>query len=113
MKKDAGGLNKMSYFSFLNVRLLVCDIKKQIFSAAAKITFEPNDTITWINFKMLANTLLDSMKDGRGLEKYFWEKLPSNQRATINAQLIIKPIEAVEFFTINIHLTDEDVSVQE
>lgn len=55
------------YMNFLNVRMLLCDIKKQIYHTAMRCTFEPNDDIVWINFKTLANSLLDRMKSGRGI----------------------------------------------
>jgi len=101
------------YMNFLNVRMLLCDIKKQIFHTAMRCTFEPNDDIVWINFKTLANSLLDRMKSGRGISWYKWTKERAEEKATIKATLTIKPVEAVESFDINIILTDEEVEIAE
>lgn len=101
------------FMNFLNVRMLLCDIKKQIYHAAMRCTFEPNDDIVWINFKTLANSLLDQMKSGRGISWYKWTKEVAETKATIKATLTIRPIEAVESFDINIVLTDEEVEIVE
>jgi len=104
---------KDQYREFLNVRILICDIKKQVYHAAMRTSFEPNDDIVWINFKTLSGTLLDKMKSGRGLKWYKWEKEKSESLATIQAKLWIIPIEAVEAFDINVILTSEEVNVNE
>lgn len=91
----------------------MCDIKKQIYHAAMRVTFEPNDDIVWINFKTLANTLLENMKSGRGLRWYKWKKEVVSQKALIKATLTIQPIEAVESFDFTIVLTDEDTTIEE
>lgn len=101
------------YSNFLNIRVLLCDIKKQVYHSAMRVTFEPNDDIVWINFKTLSNSLLDRMKSGRGISWYKWTKEKSDKLATIVAILTIKPIEAVESFEINIVLTDEEASIEE
>ena len=103
----------LRFRDFLNVRILLCDIKKQIYHAAMRNTFEPNDDITWVNFKKICNTLLDQMQSGRGISWYSWRKVETEQRATIKAVLTIKPIEAVEYFDITINLTDEEVNFEE
>ena len=113
--RTSGGVNVTldMYMNFLNVRMLLCDIKKQIYHAAMRVTFEPNDDIVWINFKTLTNSLLDKMKSGRGISWYKWTKEIPEQLATIKATLTIKPIEAVESFDITIVLTDEEASIEE
>lgn len=101
------------YTDFLNIRILMCDIKKQVYHAAMRTTFEPNDDIVWINFKALANTLLDKMKSGRGISWYKWIKEKADNKATIKATLTIRPIEAVESFDINVVLSNEEIELQE
>jgi len=101
------------YINFLNVRILMCDIKKQIYHSAMRVTFEPNDDIVWINFKTLTNSLLEQMKSGRGLEWYKWRKEHVTQKALIKATLTIQPIEAVESFDFTIVLTDEEATIEE
>ena len=103
-----------NYTNFLNVRILLCDIKKQLYHASLRITFEPNDDIAWINFKKLNNTLLDQMQSGRGIEWYRWNKLITEKKATLKALLTIKPIEALEYFDITINLSEEgSTSIEE
>lgn len=104
---------KLKYQEFLNVRVLLCDIKKQTFHAAMRTTFEPNDDIVWINFKGLVNTLLEQMVSGRGLTFYRWTKEKADDKATIKATLTIKPIEAVESFDINVVLTEDETTLTE
>ena len=110
-KKSVSEANQ--YMEYLNVRILMCDIKKQVFHAAMRTTFEPNDDIVWYNFKSLANSLLDRMKSGRGIRWYKWTKEETNEKALIKATITIQPIEAVESFDINIILTDQDATVLE
>jgi len=109
----AVGVQDFRFRDFLNIRVLLCDIKKQIYHAAMRTTFEPNDDITWVNFKKLCNTLLDQMQSGRGITWYSWRKVETDKKATIKAVLSIRPIEAVEYFDITINLTDEEVEFEE
>ncbi len=101
------------FMNFLNVRVLLCDIKKQIYHSAMRVTFEPNDDIVWINFKTLVNPLLEKMKSGRGISWYKWTKEYTPEKATIKAILTIRPIEALENIKVDIVLTDEDASISE
>ena len=81
--------------------------------------FEPNDDIVWLSFKQKVNVLLDKMVSGRGIKWYKWYKIKPNKLdpnapkiGEIRAQLIIRPIEAVESFKITIIMTDEDVQME-
>lgn len=109
----AGNTENASFRDFLNVRLLLCDLKKQIYHSSMRIMYEPNDDIAWFNFKALVNPLLDKMKSGRGVEYYIWKKNVVESKATLSAELIIKPIEAIEEITIDVNLTDADLEVEE
>ena len=102
-----------SYFKYLNIRMLLCDIKKTLYEASIRSTFEPNDDVTWINFKSMCSGLLDRMTSGRGLNWYRWRRVPTKKKATIEAILTISPIEAVENFDLTVMLTDQDVTVTE
>jgi len=102
-----------SYFKYLNIRMLLCDIKKTLYEASIRSTFEPNDDVTWINFKAMCSGLLDRMTSGRGLNWYRWRRVPTKKKATIEAILTISPIEAVENFDLTVMLTDQDVTVTE
>ena len=56
--------------SFLNIRNLVCDIKKQLFLACQTLMFEQNTDVLWINFLSLVTPLLDRMVSGNGISNY-------------------------------------------
>ena len=103
----------LRYMNFLNVRILLCDLKKQLYHAAMRITFEPNDDIAWVSYKTLNNPLLDKMKSGRGIKYYNWIKESVTEKATLRAVLEIRPIEALENIEVNIVLTDEEATIEE
>lgn len=104
---------KLRYMNFLNVRVLLCDLKKQLYHAGLKVTFEPNDDIAWVSYKTLNNPLLDKMKSGRGIKFYNWVKETVAEKAKLKAVLTIRPIEALENIEVNIVLTDEDTTIEE
>lgn len=93
---------------FLNVRQLICDVKKECYFASAKVSFEPNDDITWFNFRSFVNPLLDSMVSNRGLQWYAWKRVDSDYKGQMKATLSIKPIEAVESFDITVYIRNTD-----
>ena len=103
----------LRFVNFLNVRILLCDLRKQLYHSAMRVTFEPNDDIVWINYKTLNNPLLDRMKSGRGIRFYKWYKEPISEKATIKCSLVIRPIEALENIIVNVVLTDEEASISE
>ena len=97
--------------SFINVRQLVHDIKRQAYAVAKSLMFDPNDDILWVNFKNAITPLLEKMRSGQGIRSYRLVKIASSARGTMTAKIIISPIEAVETFNITVELTDEDVAV--
>lgn len=92
--------------SFLNVRNLVISVKKQLYKAATKYTFEQNSTVLWVNFTSEIIPLLEKMKSGNGIVDYRIVKQPTTQKARLKAKIILMPIEAVEDFELEIELTD-------
>ncbi len=98
--------------SFLNVRNLCCDIKKTLYRAARRFTFEPNSDSLWINFKGAITPLLEQMKSGQGIRGYKIIKETAAQKATLKAIVKIIPIEAVEDFDLTVELSDS-ISVTE
>lgn len=93
--------------SFLNIRQLCNDIKKNLYAACKGITFEQNSDILWVKFKSLITPLLDRMQTGEGISGYELKKKKSAGKATLTAVLRIYPIEAVENFEITLELADE------
>ena len=92
---------------FLNVRELCTSIKKLVFVACRKLTFDPNSETLWINFKSKITPLLNLMKADQGILDYKFEKVnPGAQKGILKAKIRIVPIEAVEDFEITLVLED-------
>lgn len=96
--------NTITYKSYLNIRNLLCTIKKTIFYACVDLTFEQNTDILWINFKSLVNPLLDNITSGGGIRGYRWHKEASSEN-TLKCKLLLAPIFPTEDFKIDIVLT--------
>ena len=88
----------------LNIRQLCTSIKKQIYVACKKFTFDPNSDVLWINFQNAITPLLEKMKADQGLSDYKFIKCKTNKKAVLMAKLRIVPIEAVEDFEIDLTL---------
>lgn len=99
--------------SFLNIRNLVCDIKKTLYVACKSLMFEQNTSILWVNFKSQITPLLDQMVSGGGIAGYKIKRIPTNKRGKVVASVTIYPIYAVESFDITVIITDSDVTVVE
>lgn len=99
--------------SFLNIRNLLCDIKKVCYKAARRFTFEQNSDILWINFKQAIAPTLEAMVSGFGLSGYKILKVPTTEKAKLCCKIILYPLYAVEDFEITISLQDEDITVVE
>lgn len=98
--------------SFLNIRMLSNDVKKKVYEAAKKLTFELNDNILWLNFKSEIEPTLDKMVSGNGLSGYKLIRKTSKKKATIEAVIKLYAIEAVESWDITIELSDSYVAIQ-
>lgn len=91
---------------FLNIRQLCITIKKQLYVACRKFTFDPNSDTLWVNFCNAIRPTLDAMKADQGIRDYKILKLEAAQKATLKARIRIIPIEAVEDFDLEISLED-------
>ena len=98
--------------SFMNIRTLVNEVKKTVYSVAKSLTFELNNDVLWLNFKSQIEPLLDRMVSGNGLRSYKIQQKATTKRATICAVITLVPIEAVENWDITIKLTDTTVTVE-
>lgn len=100
--------------SFLNLRNLVSDVKKQAYLSAQSCLFEQNTDVLWTNFKSLMTPLLDQMVSGTGLKAYKLIKNSTVDKTKISCTIKIYPIYAVESFDIVVHISnDDDVEVSE
>lgn len=98
--------------TFLNMRNLICDVKKQAFKAAQKYMFEQNTDILWVNFKNDIQKLLDQMVTSSAVRRYKILKIATSDKTRIAAEIQIVPIYAVETFKISIIMTDEEITVE-
>lgn len=98
--------------SFLNIRVLCADIKKEIFKITQGLSFELYTDILWVNFKSALQSVLDKIKTNGGIRSYNIKQVSTNSRATIKALITITPVEAVEDFDITLELADGYVNIQ-
>lgn len=99
--------------NYLNIRNMVCDIKKVLYRAARRYMFEQNSDALWINFRSMVTPLLDQMLTGQGLASYTMTRGNNTAKTKLYANISITPIYAVESFDITVQITDEDASVSE
>lgn len=102
-----------SAMGYLNLRNMVCDIKKLAFMSAQRLLFEQNTDILWVNFKSYMTPLLDQLVSGGGISSYKLIKNQSDNKAKLSATIRIYPIYAVDQFEISVVLSDEEVTTGE
>lgn len=99
--------------SFLNIRMLACDVKKTLYTAAKELMFETDSMQLWLDFKSKVTPLLDKMVSGNGLTDYSIKRVKSNMKATLKVVVTLYCIEAIENFDITLNITDSTVEVAE
>ena len=104
--KDAFGGGDLVAHHFLNIRQLCTTIKKQLYVACRRFTFDPNSDTLWFNFVNAITPTLDAMKADQGVRDYKIVKVFTDKKATLKAKIRIIPIEAVEDFDLEISLED-------
>jgi len=102
----AAGGNDLTADDFLNIRQLCTTIKKQLYVACRRFTFDPNSDTLWFNFVNAITPTLERMKADQGVRDYKIIKVYTDKKATLKAKLRIIPIEAVEDFDLEISLED-------
>jgi hypothetical protein len=91
---------------FLNIRQLCTTIKKELYVACRRFTFDPNSDTLWFNFINAIKPTLELMKADQGIKDYKILKVATDKKATLKAKIRIIPIEAVEDFDLEISLED-------
>lgn len=91
---------------FLNIRQLCITIKKQLYVACRRFTFDPNSDTLWFNFVNAIKPTLELMKADQGIRDYKITKLFTDKKAELKAKIRIIPIEAIEDFDLEISLED-------
>lgn len=97
--------------SYLNLRSMVCTIKKIIYTAARRYMFEQNSDILWCNFRSMITPELDRLQSGEGISKYTIMKGANSGKTKLYCNITIWPVYAVEKFDVTIQLEDEDASI--
>lgn len=103
LKNNNGTLEALS---FLNIRQTVSTIKKRMYDAARKYTFEQNSEVLWTNFQNQITPTLDAMQSGNVLLGYKFLRLKTDKKARLKARLIVVPVEAVEDFELEVLISD-------
>lgn len=93
--------------SFLNVRNMISAVKKKLWDASRKFTFEPNNELLWVRFKSFVTPYLDQLQAGNGIIGYKFDRLATTAKARLKCRLVIIPVEAVEDFEIEVTLADD------
>lgn len=91
---------------FLNIRQLCCTIKKQLYVACRRFTFDPNSDTLWFNFVNAIKPTLEAMKADQGIRDYKIMKVYTDKKAMLKAKIRVIPIEAVEDFDLEVSLED-------
>lgn len=104
--KDNSVDGDLKALSFLNIRVLTSDLKKVLYQACKRYTFENNTDIMWLNFKSQIEPTLAKMLSGNGIASYQIIKVATTKKATVEAIIRLVPIEPVEDWYITIELTD-------
>ena len=100
--------------SFLNIRNVVSDIKKVIYSAAVMTLFEPNAQTTWLSFTSKITPFLDSLISNYGISRYQIERNTVQQngaplpKTEMSAVITIYPVYSIEKISINVSVRDDD-----
>lgn len=99
-----GGLKATN---FLNIRNLVSEIQKIAYRAAKVCLFENDTLATWVKFTNPINELLLSMQNAGSLKAYSVNRVPSDEKALIKAEILVVPTYAVEDFEITVKLLED------
>jgi hypothetical protein len=108
---SATGEDNLTATSFLNIRNMISDVKKVVYNACKKYTFEQNNDILWINFKAYIEPTLNQMKTGAGLSGYKIIRNTTTEKAKLYATIKLYPLYAVEDFTIEVQMLDDEITV--
>ena len=111
--KDNVNNKELTATSFLNVRLLANEVKRHLYAAARRYTFEQNSDVLWINFKSAVIPILEAMIQNNGITGYRFVRLRTDKKATLKARLYIECVEAVEDFDLTVVLQDAVLNVDE
>lgn len=102
-----------SQLNRISVRRLLLRMRKLISIACIGLIFEPNDATTKNKFLSLVTPIMDNIKANRGISDYRIEvndTVESRMRRELPAKIYFKPINALEYITLDFIVTPENVS---
>ena len=98
--------------NFLNTRAMLCDIKKVAYTTAKTLMFEQDSDKLWLRFKSGVSGLLDQLKTGYGIKDYKILRKEASGRGRMAAKIQVYPLYAIEFFEIDIVVSDDETTVE-
>ena len=93
--------------SFLNVRAMVCDIKKRVRVALKRFLYENNSQVLWVNVKSAIEPILQEYIESGNITNYTINRLSTTKRATLEVLITLYLEYAIETFNVTINLKDE------
>lgn len=102
-----------SQLNRISVRRLLLRIRKLIAISCLGLIFEPNDATVKQSFLTTVTPILDNVRSNRGISDYRIEvndTVESRERRELPCKIYIKPINALEYITIDFIVSPEGVS---
>ena len=102
-----------SQLNRISVRRLLLRIRKLIAISCLGLIFEPNDATVKQSFLTTVTPILDNIRSNRGVSDYRIEvndTVESRERRELPCKIYIKPVNALEYITIDFIVTPEGVS---
>ena len=104
--------------SFWNIRLVLCDIKKKIYTSCMELLYEQNNDVLWTKLQSKIMPLLDNLVSNQILKNYLFlkNKVTDNsgnslKKNKLSFKLFLDFNYAVEGMDIRIVITDDDAVV--
>ena len=97
------------------VRRLLLRLRKLVAISCLGLIFDPNDATTKNKFLSTVTPILDNIKSNRGISDYKIEvndTVESRERRELPAKIYFKPINALEYITLDFIVTPEAVSFE-
>lgn len=102
-----------SQLNRISVRRLLLRIRKLIAISCLGLIFEPNDATVKQSFLTTVTPILDNVRSNRGVSDYRIEvndTVESRERRELPCKIYIKPINSLEYITIDFIVSPEGVS---
>lgn len=100
----------------INVRLSINEVRRILFDAAIKLTFQANNQRTWNEFKSIVTPKLDAMVSNGGITDYLIKMdetttTPEDiQNNTIRAKVKVSITKAIENFEIDFYVEPQSIT---